>query len=180
MSTAAEPISNYEDLTGYYLDDTDLDALLEAANECVLNWSTSDGWPVGVVHSFVRDADGHFWLTCARRRKRVPAIKRDGRVSVVVNGTGSAVGSGRTVTYKGRCQVHEPGDADWAVIKAWFFPALSARVRPGDREAQERFRQFVDSPGRVILEVTPTWKLTYDGSKMRRATEESVRMGAER
>src|SRR3954468_8851727 len=168
-------IENYEDLTTFFLDDPDVDALLDAANECVLNWSTRDGWPVGVVHSFVRDDRGRFWLTCARRRKRVSAIKRDDRVSVVVNGTGTAVGSGRTVTFKGHCTVHEPGQPDWDEIKAWFYPALCDRVRPGDAAGQERFGRFLDSPGRVILEVTPTWQLTYDGSKMGRATDESVR-----
>lgn len=175
MTETAEPITNYEDLTNYYLDDDDLERLLEATTECILNWSTKDGWPVGVVHAYVRDGDGHIWMTCARKRKRVPAIRRDDRVSVVINSTGSALGGGKTVTYKGRCRIHEPGDAGWDEVKDWFYKALSARVNPTSEQGQRTFYEFLDSPHRVILEVTPTWKLTYDGAKMGQATAAALR-----
>ncbi len=167
-------ISDYEDLTDYYLDDERLEQLLHAARECVLNWATSDGWPVGVIHSFVPGDGGRIWLTCAHRRKRVAAIKRDDRVSVVITSTGTKMGPGKTVTFKGRCRIHEPGQPDFDEVKSWFYPALSARVHPKDEEARQVFAEFLDSPGRVILEVTPTWKLTYDGEKMGRATLEAT------
>lgn len=167
-------ISDYEDLTSYYLDDDRLDELVNTARECVLNWTTSDGWPVGVIHSFVPGAEGRIWLTCAHRRKRVAAIKRDDRVSVVITSTGTKMGPGKTVTFKGHCRIHEPGQDTFDEVKNWFYPALSARVRPDSEDAQRIFTAFLDSPGRVILEVTPVWKLTYDGEKMGRATVEAT------
>ena len=169
MTATTEPITDYEDLTSYYLDDDALEQLLEATGECILNWSTKDGWPVGVVHAYVRDDKGHIWVTCAERRKRVKAIKRDPRVSVVINGTGAGL-PGKTVTYKGTCTVHQHGDAGWDETKEWFYRALCARVNPDDTAAQEVFYRFLDSPERVILEIEPTWKLTYDGAKMGAAT----------
>lgn len=169
MSSRTEPISDYEDLTSYYLDDDALEQLLDAAGECILNWSTKDGWPVGVVHAYVRDDRGHIWMTCAARRKRVPALRRDNRASVVINGTGAGL-PGKTVTYKGTCVIHEHGAPGWAQTKDWFYRALSARVNPGNPEGAETFYRFLDSPERVIIEFTPTWKLTYDGAKMGAAT----------
>ena len=162
-------ITDYEDLTSYYLDDADLAHLVDTAGECVLNWSTKDGWPVGVVHAYVPGDAGTIWMTCAARRKRVSAIKRDNRVSVVINGTGAGL-NGKTVTYKGTCVIHEHGQPGWEETKEWFYTALSARVSPTSPEFQATFHRFLDSPERVILEVTPTWKLTYDGAKMMGAT----------
>lgn len=38
------------------------------------NWTTKDGYPVGVVVAYVY-RDDKFWTTCAERRKRVPALR---------------------------------------------------------------------------------------------------------
>jgi general stress protein 26 len=176
MAADDEVISDYEDLTEYFLDDDELQEVVRTARECVINWSTKDGWPVGVVNSYVPADDGHIWLTCARRRKRVAAIKRDNRVSVVISSLGSELGGGRTVTFKGTCWVHDHDDPDWDVVKTWFYRALATRFN-SDELAAANFMRFLDSPGRVILEVTPTWKLTYDGRKMGAATARALATG---
>lgn len=173
MSGDGEEISDYEDLTEYFLDDDQLRETVQTARECVINWSTKDGWPVGVINSYVPSDDGHIWLTCARRRKRVAAIKRDNRVSVVISSLGSEIGGGRTVTFKGTCKVYDHDDPNWEGVKTWFYRALATRFN-SDEESAANFISFLDSPGRVILEVTPTWKLTFDGAKMSAAAARSL------
>lgn len=154
------PITNYEEVSIYPLDPEDRERLLALQNECTFIWSTRNGWPVGVVMSYVW-RDGHFWLTASSQRKRVSAVRRDGRVSIVVSSAGTADGAGRTVTAKGRCIVHEDAET-----KAWFYPALAERLIPHDARRQAGFVKMLDSPRRVVLEVVPERWITYDGRKM--------------
>lgn len=37
----------------YPFSEEQIDGLMTQARECALNWTTKDGWPVGVVHVFV-------------------------------------------------------------------------------------------------------------------------------
>ena len=71
------------------------------------------------------------------------------------------MGRSKTVTLKGRCKVHESRE-----IKDWFYPAFSEHLRPGDEAGAREFAAMLDSPLRVILEVTPEKFISYDGSKM--------------
>ena len=72
------------------------------------------------------------------------------------------------MTWKGTCTVHD----DDAELKAWFYLELSAALNPDDPARAAQFQRFLDSPRRVILEVTPTQRIGYDGAKMRVATAE--------
>ena len=162
-------IENYEDVTGYTLDDASERELLWAQNECTFMWTNKDGWPVGVIMSFVYSA-GRFWLTAARHRKRVAAIARDPRVAVCVTSTGSRLQRNKTVTYKGVANLY-----DDEATKAWFYPTLAGAVRPDDRDGQRQFAEFLDSPGRVVIDVIPTQRIGFDGAKMREATQLSLR-----
>jgi hypothetical protein len=72
---------------------------------------------------------------------RIEAIRRDPRVSVVVTSTGTKLGAPKTITVKGR-------------------------VQRGDPAESKAFAEFLDSPLRVILEVTPEKWITYDGAKV--------------
>jgi hypothetical protein len=155
---------NYEDVTAYSLDGDVEERLLLAHNECTFIWSNKDGWPVGVIMSYVWRR-GRFWLTASNQRARVNAVRRDPRVCVVVTSTGSPLPRNKTVTYKGTCIVH-----DTAEVKAWFYPEL-ARALWGDNDAgRDTFVTFLDSPRRVVLEVQPTQRIGYDGAKMGAAT----------
>src|SRR4051812_14790833 len=160
-------ITNYEDVTAYTLDDEDERELLAGQNECTFIWSNREGWPVGVTMSYVFQND-RFWLTAVRPRKRIAAVERDPRVAVCVSSAGSGLGRNRTVTYKGRCTVHQD-----EATRRWFYPALAAALRPKDPAGQHRFVQFLDSPRRVILEVETTGRIGFDGSKMAEATAAS-------
>ncbi len=153
-------VTNYEEVSVYPLDADTQDRLLCAHNECTFIWSTRDGWPIGVIMSYVWH-EGRVWLTATSQRKRIPAVRRDGRVSVVVTSTGSKMVSGRTVTIKGRCTVHEDPET-----KAWFYPALAAAIIPDNPAQQAGFAKMLNSPRRVVLEVVPEKFITFDGAKM--------------
>ena len=58
---------NYEDVTVYGLDDDVERQMLDAQNECTFIWSNKEGWPVGVIMSYVY-SEGRFWLTASSQR----------------------------------------------------------------------------------------------------------------
>jgi general stress protein 26 len=155
---------NYEDVTVFGLDDDVEAEMLAAQNECTFIWSNKEGWPVGVIMSYVF-RDGKFWLTASNQRARISAVRRDPRVCVVVTSTGSKMTRNKTVTYKGMCTLH-----DDQATKDWFYPALALAIRPDDEAWRAVFEKFLDSPRRVILEVDPTQRIGYDGAKMGAAT----------
>ncbi len=158
----SEEATDYEDVTIYPLDDNDEQLLLDQATECTFIWATREGWPVGVIMNYVWH-EGRFWLTATDQRKRISAVRRDDRVSICVNGTGFKL-NGRTVTYAGRCIVH-----DDEPTRTWFYEALSRKLM-GDTAVSRGFEQFLDSPRRVVLEVTPERRIGFDGQKMMGAT----------
>jgi hypothetical protein len=113
-------------------------------------------------------------MTASGQRKRIPAIRRDPRVAIVISSPGTNLGSGKTVTYKGTAVVH-----DDAETKAWFYPALAERLMTKwGPERVDEFAHMLDSPRRVIVEITPTLRVGYDGAKMAKATTESREAGA--
>ena len=97
---------DYEDVTKYGLDQAAEAELLARQIECTFIWSNSEGHPLGVIMNYVF-RDGRFWLTASSQRARVPAVRRDPRVSVVVTSRGSGITTSQSLTYKGRCVVHE-------------------------------------------------------------------------
>ena len=115
---------DHELVSIYGYSEEQIDTLMTESPECVLMWSTKDGWPVGVVHAFVWK-DKKVWLTFAAHRHRAVAIRRDPRVSVAVSGVGAKTVSG-TATMKGTATFHED-DA----TKEWFYRALAKKVMLG-------------------------------------------------
>ena len=154
----------YDDVSSYTLDDADEQALVAAQNECTFMWSTKEGWPVGVIMSYVFH-DGCFWLSVSTNRVRVKAVERDPRVSVTITSKGSGIESARAVTYKGMCKVL----SDQETID-WFLPALAKRLRPGDEDAQALFYDLNNTPNRRVLRITPVKTIGFDGDKMAAAT----------
>lgn len=146
-----------EAVSMYHLTAPEREELLLSRTECVFMWATRDGWPVGVVMSYLW-ADGRFWLTLGAHRHRTAAVRRDPRVSVCVSNGGSR-GGGRTATAKGRAIVHED-----RATKDWFYPRFAARLRT-DPGQVEQFQRLLDTPLRVVLEVVPEKWITYDGDK---------------
>lgn len=75
MST--HPEENYEDVSVYDLDADVEEELLLAHNECTFIWANKEGWPVGVIMSYVW-RKGRFWLTASSQRARISAVQRIG------------------------------------------------------------------------------------------------------
>ena len=44
---------NYEDVTVYTLDNEDEERMLKLQTECTFIWANKEGWPVGVIMSYV-------------------------------------------------------------------------------------------------------------------------------
>ena len=153
-------VDSYEDVSTFALDDERENALHDAQTECTFMWTTKEGDPVGVIMNYLL-RDGRFWLTCTRRRKRVAAVEARPRVAIAVSSRGTDIGVSQAVTYKGDAIVHED-DA----TKAWFYPALAARVRPETAERQAAFVHHLDTPGRVVIEIKPTARIGFDAENM--------------
>jgi general stress protein 26 len=155
---------DYDKVSIYKLDEKDQEELLSIAKECVFNWCTRDSWPIGVVMSCMW-RDDRMWLTAGAHRHRISAVRRNPKVSIVVTSTGTTLGPGKTVTIKGRCNIHEDRET-----KDWFYPAFAQHTSIGGPESAKAFEEKLDSPIRVILEVVPERFITYDGVKMLKHT----------
>jgi hypothetical protein len=153
-----EAITDYEDLTKMTLSQEEIDDLVGPGGECVFNWTTKDGYPVGVVVAYVF-RDGKFWTTCAARRKRVPALKVRPQSAVVINR------GGKTASFKGDSVVHTNTDADWVGVKTWFYSALSGTAADPTNTYARNFEKFLDSPHRVIIETDARLVVGFDTAK---------------
>ncbi|MEM9745842.1 MAG: pyridoxamine 5'-phosphate oxidase family protein [Actinomycetota bacterium] len=168
-----ENIKDYEDVTVYGLDPGTEDQLIAEQNELTFCWVTKDGSPMGVIMSYLRDDDGVFWMTASGQRKRIPAIRREPRVVLVITSPGTSMGPGRTVTYKGQATVLDDRET-----KDWFYPALAERLMaPRGPERVEEFAKMLDSPRRVVIRVDPGLRVGYDGRKMGAATKKAREAG---
>ena len=151
---------DYEDLTQCALSPELERQLVESMRECVFMWTNTAGEAFGVVMSYL-PKDGKFWLTAAERRARISAIRRFPRASLCINSTGSRMGGGKTITYKGSCVVHDDRET-----KDWFYPEFARSLRPDDDRAATTFQKFLDSPHRVIIEFIPDYSLSFDATLM--------------
>ena len=76
--------------------------------------------------------------------------------------TGTTLGTGRSITIKDRCNIHEDRET-----KDWFYPAFAEHTSiGGDPENAKAFQDRLDSPIRVILEVIPERFIGQNGIKM--------------
>jgi len=151
---------SYEDVSRFTLSNERERALLDAQTECCFMWTTKTGDPVGVIMNYVA-TDDRFWVTCTKRRKRVAAVAARPRVAIAITSRGTQIGVSQAVTYKGTAIIHDDDET-----KAWFYPALAARVRPESAEHQAAFVQHLDSPGRVVIEIRPTSRIGFDAENM--------------
>ncbi len=155
-----EYVDSYEDVSVFALGGDREQTLHDRQTECTFMWSTATGDPVGVIMNYLLH-DGRFWVTCTRRRKRVAAVEARPRVAIAVTSRGTNIGVSQSVTYKGDAVVH-----DDPAVKAWFYPALAARVRPESAEQQAAFVHHLDTPGRVVIEIVPTDRIGFDAEQM--------------
>jgi general stress protein 26 len=154
---------DHEIVSIYPFTDDEVDQLLTHSNECVLMWSTKDGWPVGVTHAYVW-REGKVWLTFAAHRHRAAAIRRDNRVSITVSSAAyppkapASLPRG-AITLKGRAAFFEDDKT-----KDWFYTALSQKLFRGSADGEKLFYSILDSPLRTILGITPEKRIMYNSA----------------
>lgn len=167
-----EQSTNYDDVRQYRLDPEREAELVKTAGECTFIWANKAGHPIGVITAYV-PVDGKFWMTATRERVRVKAIARDGRSSIVITSTGTPMGGGKTVTYKGHTVIHEDQET-----KMWMYRLLASGMGKRDDDGNkfsagldpELFIKFLDTPERVVLAFTPEMSIPFDGDKMAAGT----------
>ena len=98
-------ITDYDDVTQYGLDNDVREEILRKQIECTFIWGPKNHWAVGVLMTYLWK-DGSFWVSATSQRKRIAAIKRDPRVSVVVSSHGTDLGPREGDHRKGSC--HHP------------------------------------------------------------------------
>ena len=137
---------NLEVLAGTQLDLADRAELLDTQTECTFIYRNEEGWPCGVVMSYIQ-VDGVFWLTAVEGRGHVRTLDEDPHVSIVVSSAGSGLPGRRMLSVRGKVTVHrDPGTKDW------FLRKFTRALQPADPDA---WRKLLDSPRRVVLEVRP-------------------------
>jgi len=152
---------DHEMVSIYPFTEEEIDSFMNAANECMLMWSTKDGWPVGVTHAYVWH-DGKIWITFASHRHRTIAIRRDNRVSVNVSSASYPPGIGKemphgAITFKGHGEIFDDDQT-----KEWFYGALAKKLNPGNPDGEAYWVKFLDSPLRIVLSVTPEKLIMYN------------------
>jgi hypothetical protein len=158
---------NYDDVTSYDLDDDLREEILRKQIECTFIWGPKTGWAVGVLMTYLWK-DGSFWVSATRQRKRIAAIKRDPRVSVVVSSHGTDLGPAKGITAKGKAIIH-----DDQATKDWFYPACAAVNIPTPGKLQDAFARMLDTEKRLVIEVVPEKWITFDATKMMLASIEA-------
>jgi hypothetical protein len=157
----SERLEDFEDVSVYAIEDERREALLGRGRECAVVWSTRDGWPIGVMHIYLW-RKGRFWVTCTEQRKRVSALRRCPKSSIIVAFEGE-----QTITAKTLATVHEPGHPH----AGWFYPALAELVLPDVAGpirdgGVDGFVERLESEHRVIIEFEPVKWISFDGRRV--------------
>ena len=84
-------------------------------------------------------------------------------MAIAISSRGTDIGVSQSVTHKGIATVH-----DDRATKDWFYSALAMVVRPDSELNQRAFVDHLDSPGRVVIEVSPTQRIAFDSELMLR------------
>ncbi len=100
-TTDAQDIADLEDVSAMALTAEQLAALVGEGGLYMFSWTTAEGYPVGVLVSYVF-RDGRFWTTAPSRRKRVSALRARPASSIVVTCNAT------TATFKGDSIIHSP------------------------------------------------------------------------
>jgi hypothetical protein len=149
--------------SGYPFSEVQIDELMSLASECALNWTTQDGWAVGVMHVFVWH-ERKVWLNFMGHRHRASAIRRDPRVSVIVSSSSAPKSAPQgQATIKGTVKFHDDNEE----VRQWHYRMLSEKMYPGDKAAQKALIKKVTNPIRAVVEITPVKWITFDMAKVR-------------
>jgi hypothetical protein len=156
-----QPLRDLDDVSSYKLSPQSRERLFALTNECVVCWTNSSGWPVGMPHSFVW-SDGKFWVHTTTKRARVKALTARPDSCIVVTSKGTEM-SGAMVTAKTRATVHH-GNRD---LVRWLLPLFFDRTGLGpDAESRAQLMELFDTPARVVIEFDPVEFFTYSSAEL--------------
>lgn len=156
--TGVEKGKDLEDLSTLRLDPEAKRELLAKQTECSVIFLGEDGWPRGVIMSFL-EADDCFWLTAIDGRVQTRAIERDPRVSIMVSNAGTGTPGRQMLSVRGKATIHRDPET-----KAWFFKHFAAKLAPDGAEA---FIRLLDSAKRVVFKVeVVSVTASHDSCKM--------------
>ncbi len=169
-----QPIRNLDDVSSYKLSEQAMERLFELTNECVVLWTNSSGWPLGMPHSFVW-SDGKFWVHTTDKRARVKALAKRPNSAIVVTSKGTGM-PGSMVTAKTHATIHHDRD-----LVHWLLPLFFDRTGLGlnldtgqpDPEARAELMKLFDTPARVVIEFDPVEFITYSSAELDDAMESS-------
>lgn len=150
-------IQSLESVSSFKLSDAAREELFAAQHQCTVNWTTRDGFPMGMPHTFVW-SEGRFWVHTTTRRPRVRALSDRPKSCIVVSALGTGLPAGMA-SAKTHATVHH-GDRD---LVRWILPRFwdRAGMTPQDETAEEQLWRLFDTPGRVVIEFDPIDILTW-------------------
>jgi len=160
-------VENYDDVTMYGLTAQKEEELLLKQNELTFIWTNKAGHGMGVTMSYIW-RNGSIWCTATEQRARMKALARDNRCSVVISSAGTDIDVSQSITFKGHANLHQD-----QATKDWFYPDF-ARHANSPAPTPEAFVEFLDTEGRIIIEVVPEKKIMFDGGMMRDKTSEAI------
>lgn len=155
----------FEELKHYPVDPDKRERMFAEQLECAVAWTTSQGWPVAVIHWFVW-RDGRFWVTSTTVRKRVAALTARPASCVVVSSVGTSLGPAQSVTAKTAATIHDDLET-----KTWFYRALADKAYPDEPEYRDFFHRMLHDTTRVVIELEPVQWISYDATKMHAAIQ---------
>jgi hypothetical protein len=151
-------VDDLEDLRSLRLDGEGRAELLRVATECTFVFAGPGGWPTGVVMSFLY-AEDRFWLTAVAGRAHAEALRTDPRVTVVVSSQGTPLPGRRMIAVRGVAVLRTDRKT-----KDWFLARFAEKLGPAQ---PGEFVRLLDSPKRVVFEVTPVAiGASHDSRKM--------------
>lgn len=147
-----------EDLRGLRMARESQAELIEAQTECTVVFGNENGWPSGVVMTYL-EWGGCFWLTAVEGRVHVRGVERDPRISLVISNAGTQLPGRRMISLRGTAVVHRDDETKQRVLTAF-----AQRHQPDE---PEKFIRLLDSPKRLVLQVYPTAvAVSHDSSKL--------------
>lgn len=150
-------VDSFEDMTPFALSAEQEATLLEKQTECTFMWTNSKAEPVGVIMNYIWRKD-RFWLTVTRNRARVPAVEARPRVALTISSRGTSIPLCQALTFKGTAIVHDDEETN-----RWLNTELSNALRPDSAEQAAAFADgLANSEGRVVIEVVPDMKISFD------------------
>ena len=146
------------------LDQAEIDAVLASSMSGVLTTLRADGWPVSLPMWFVV-VDGRVFVRTPARSRKVDRVRRDDRVSFVVE-SGERWEELVAVVLTARATVVEDDAVRAAVAAA--FDAKYRALRPDTATLPEATRRHY-GVGTAVLRLDPAGRpITWDNRKIRR------------